>query len=52
MDDALLVRSFECIGNLLCDRYDFVERQRTARDPIGERLPFDQFEDERPDWRV
>ena len=23
--------------------------QRAARDPIGERLPFDQFEDERPD---
>ena len=37
MDDALLVRGFECIGDLLRDRDGFVERKRTACDPIGER---------------
>ena len=49
MDDALLVRGFECIGDLLRDRDGFVERKWTARDPIGQRVAFDQFEDERPD---
>ena len=52
MDDALLVRSLECLGNLQCDGDDFVEGQRASRDPIGERLSFDQFQHESSDRRV
>ena len=37
MDDALLVRGFERLGDLPRDRQRFVERQRPARDALGER---------------
>ena len=47
MDDALLVRRFERVGDLPRDRQRFVERNRALRDAIGERRPFDQLEDER-----
>ena len=50
MDDPLLVRRFERLADLPRDRQRLVERHRSARDAIGERLTFDQFEDERVDF--
>ena len=47
MDDALLVRRFERLGDLPRDRQRLVERNRALRDAIGERRPLDQFQDER-----
>ena len=49
MDDALLVRGFERLGDLLRDRQRFVERNRAARDPLREVLALDEFHDERRD---
>ena len=46
MDDAVLVRGFECVGNLPRDRQRLVERDRPSRDPVGERLALDEFEDQ------
>ena len=34
MDDALLVRRVERLGNLLRDRQGLVDRDRAARDPL------------------
>jgi hypothetical protein len=48
VDDALLVRRVERAGDLDRDRERLVDRQRPLRDPLGERLAFDQFEDEEP----
>ena len=47
MDDPLLVRRFERLGDLLRDRQRFVERDRAARDSLREILALDQFHDER-----
>ena len=47
MDDPLLVRRFERLGNLLRDRQRLVERDRAARDPLRQILALDQFHDER-----
>ena len=47
MDDALLVRRFERLGDLPRNRHRLVQRQRPAGDPIGQRLALDQFEDQR-----
>ena len=47
MDDALLVRRFERLGDLLRDRHRLVERNRAARDPLRQILALDQFHDER-----
>ena len=47
MDDALLVRGFERVGDLLRDRQRFVERDRAARDPLRQILALDQFHHER-----
>ena len=47
MDDALLVRRFERVGDLPRDRQRLVERQRPARDAIGQRVALDQLQDER-----
>src|SRR5215510_4731929 len=46
MDDALLVRGFERLGNLPCERQRLDERQRPARDPPIERLAVDELHDE------
>ena len=48
MDDPLLVRRFERLGDLLRDRQRFVERHRALRDPIGERRTLDQLQHQRP----
>ena len=47
MDDALLVRRFERLGDLLRDRQRFVERDRAARDALREIVALDQFHHER-----
>ena len=47
MDDALLVRGFERVGDLLRDRQRFVERDRAARDALRQILALDEFHHER-----
>ncbi len=47
MDDALLVRGFERLGDLRRDRQRLVDRDRPARDPLRQVLPLDQFHHER-----
>ena len=39
VDDALLVRRFERLGDLLRDRQRLVERNRAARDPLRQSSP-------------
>ena len=47
MNYVVVVRSGERFGNLPCNRQRLVNRQRADGDAIGQRWPFDQFEDER-----
>ena len=47
MDDALLVRGFERVGDLLRDRQRVGERDRAARDERGQILALDQLHHER-----
>ena len=47
MDDALLVRGFEGLRDLLRDRQRVGKRDRAMRDAIGERRALDQLEHER-----
>ena len=49
MDDALLMRRFEGFGDLLGNRQRFVERERSARDPLRQILALDEFHDEGAD---
>ena len=46
MDDALLVRRFERLGDLPCDGECFVEGARTLCDALREVLALDEFHDE------
>ena len=46
MDDALLVRRFERLGNLLRDRERLIERDRTSSDALREIVSLDQFHHE------
>ena len=46
MDDTLLVRGFERVGNLPGDGQRLVERDGPARDPLRQVLALDQFHDE------
>ena len=46
MDDALLVRRLERLGDLLRDRQRVVERNRAARDPLRQIVTLDEFHDE------
>ena len=46
MDDPSLVRRFERVRDLFRNRHRLVERNRSLRDPVGERRPFHQLEDE------
>ena len=46
MDDALLVRRFECVRNLPRDRQRVRRRDRSLRDPVGEGRPVDQLHDQ------
>ena len=47
MNDAVLVRRVERIGNLARDREALGDRQRSTFQPIGKRRPVDQLENER-----
>ena len=47
MDDALAVCRLEGLGELTRDLQRFVDRNRSRREAIGERRPFDQLEDQR-----
>ena len=47
VDDASLVRRFERVGDLLRDRERLLNWHRAALQPLGERLPFDQFHHEK-----
>ena len=49
MDDPALVRRLQTLGQLPPDSDDFVERQGTDGESLGERRPFDEFEHERGD---
>ena len=43
MDDPLLVRRLERLGDLLCDRQRFINRNRAPSDPIRQRRAVHQF---------
>ena len=47
VDDALLVRRFQSLGNLPRDRQRLVERDRALRDAVGQRRPLDQLQHQR-----
>jgi hypothetical protein len=47
MDDALVVRRLERLGDLLRDGQSLIERQRPAREPLRQILAVDQFHHER-----
>ena len=49
VNDPLLVRGFERLGDLLRDRQRFVDRDRATRDALGQVLALDQFHHERGD---
>jgi hypothetical protein len=49
MDDALLGRRLERLGDLPCDGLRFVDLHRTVRDALGERRPVHQLHDQRMD---
>ena len=51
MDDALLVRGFERLGDLLRDRQRFVEWNRAARDALRQVLALDEFHHQGGDVR-
>ena len=46
MDDALLVRGFQRLGDLLRDRQRVGERDRAARDVRGQILALDELHDQ------
>ena len=46
MDDALLVRCVERLGNLPRSRERLRDRQRPALEPLRQRAAFDELEDE------
>jgi len=47
MDDAVLVRRFERVGDLARDRQGLVQRKRAVGNAIGERRTVDELEDQR-----
>ncbi len=47
VNDPLLVRGLERIGNLPPDRQRFTDRNRALRDSLRERVAFNQFEHQR-----
>ena len=47
MNDALLVRRFQRLGDLPRDGQRLVEWNRPACDAVGERRPVDQLQDQR-----
>ena len=47
MDDAFLVGSVECLGDLACNRHRVGNRQWTAREAISKGRSLDELEDQR-----
>ena len=47
MDDALLVRGIQGLGDLTRDRQGVFQRNRATSDPIGQGVALDQLEDQR-----
>ena len=52
MDDALLVRGFERLGDLLRDLKRLVDRDRAARNALRQIVALDEFHHERRDARA
>ena len=52
MDDSLLVRGFERVGDLLRDRQRLIDRDRAARNPLRQVVALDQLHDEGRDARA
>ena len=48
MDDSLVVRRFQRLGDLRRDGKGFFERNRALPDSIGQRRPLNQLHDQRP----
>ena len=48
VDNALIVGRFEGLGDLLGNRESFIERDRAFGDPLSQRRPLDQLQDQRP----
>ena len=46
MDDSFFMRRLESFTNLNRDRERFIHGNRTARNVIGKRLAFDEFENQ------
>ena len=49
MNDAAVVRGFQCFGHLSRDRHRLVDRHGTGRQSFGQRRAVDELEDERRD---
>ena len=47
MNDSGFVCRLQCFGDLLGDREGFVNGDRTARNPVSERRPFNQLQHQR-----
>ena len=52
MNDPALVRRLERFCDLPCDGQRLVERHAAARDPIGQRRPFNQLQHQRVHRRL
>ena len=48
VDDALLMRRFQRLGDLLRNRQRLIQRYRPLRDPVSERRAFNQLQHQRP----
>ena len=49
MNDPLLVRGLQRLGDLFRDRQRLIDRDRPAHDALGEIIALDQFHHERRD---
>ena len=49
MDDALVVRGLQRLRDLADDVERFVQRHRSAREPVGKRLAVDELQHQRAD---
>ncbi len=46
MDDSLLVRRVECVGDLLRDGQDFIDRDRAAHNALRQIIALDELHHE------
>ena len=52
MNDALSMRGFEGLCDLSSNREGFIDWYRAVRDPIRQRWPLDELEDQRMNGRL